>query len=326
MLTMMEGRMQTVRRLLDDLLDISRITEGKIALKKESIDIETIMRRAIVSTAHHRKERHQSLAFEVPLEPLRIHGDPVRIEQVFSNILTNASKYSDPGDEIKILMKKLDRVAEVIVSDEGVGIEGQVLEKIFNPFQQADLGTRNKRGLGIGLALVRGFVEMHGGSVVATSAGAGRGSQFTVTLPLVSESESSSASLESGISTSVSAKSTQELRVLIVDDMDIAASSMGKLLELKGCTVFYAYNGRQAVGEATNVSPDIILLDIGLPDLDGYTVAKAIRARGFCGRLIALTVHSTEDARIKGKDAGFEHYLVKPADLADLTRVIPELS
>ena len=333
-LVMMEERMRTVRRLLDDLLDISRITEGKIALKKEVISLQTIIRRSIISTTHLIKERHQALNFKAPKERLFIEGDPVRIEQVFSNLITNSSKYSDAGEQITITMRKRDDQAEIVVSDMGVGIETDLLDKIFTPFHQVDSGARSKKGLGIGLALVRSFVEMHKGSIVATSEGSGKGSQFTLLFPLIEDDGSTDASEETARRVASSERADQVRdekksdgpRVLVVDDNDAAASGMGRLLELKGCTVFYAYNGKQAIEEAMNTSPDIILLDIGLPDQDGYTVAKTIRARGFRGRLIALTGFSNEDARLKGRDAGFEHYLVKPAGFADLKRVIPEIA
>lgn len=328
MLVMMEGRMQIVQRLLDDLLDISRLTEGKISLKKERIDLEAIIKRAVISTSHYLKERHQLFTFKATKKPLFISGDPVRIEQIFSNLLTNASKYSDPGDQISLTIQKDGDRAKVIVSDTGMGIDPHAIQDIFTPFHQVAPAKQSKKGLGIGLALVRSFVEMHDGTVTAESAGAGRGSTFTVTFPLLPDDAGRPAQkpwTERVSSSALKEKSTGP-RVLIVDDNDAAAWSMGKLLELKGCSVSYAYDGRQAVEQAINTSPDIILLDIGLPDQDGYMVAKTIRARGYHGRLIALTGYSTPDARTKGQESGFEYYLVKPAGFADLKRVIPEIA
>ncbi len=332
-LLMMEDRMDTVRRLLDDLLDISRITEGKLSLEKEQVDLNTVMKRAVLSTAHHLKERHQALLTQYAKRPLVIDGDPVRIEQIFSNLLTNASKYSNAGDQIYIELKKRDEYAEIIVRDHGIGIEAASLEHIFTPFHQLESQAQGKRGLGIGLALVRSFVEMHHGAVWAASEGLNLGSTFTVTLPLTEKEgpvltgKSDHAAYErSSVPSSTTSKRKSGLHILVVDDNDAAAGGMGKLLELKGCSVSYAYDGEQAIEKAALVSPDLILLDIGLPDMDGYTVAKTLRARGYEGRLIALTGYSTEEARAKGQGAGFEHYLIKPAGLADLTRVIPEIA
>lgn len=330
MLTMMEGRMSTVRRLLDDLLDISRISEGKMAVKKEHIDVGTLVRRAILSTTHHFTERHQSLTVKPSKEPLFIQGDPVRIEQIFTNLLTNASRYSDSGDKIAVTVKKAGESAQITVTDTGMGIKPEDLEQIFTPFHQLDIGAQVRKGLGIGLALVRSFVDMHGGSVVASSKGLGHGSQFVVTLPLAgAEEESPTEPVPKNEKTPASTATTRrhrKLLVLIVDDNDAAAASMGRLLELKGCSVAYAYDGAQAVQMTPEISPDIVLLDIGLPDYDGYTVAKTLRARGFSGRLIALTGYSTDDAKREGATAGFDHYLVKPAGLAELKQVIPEIA
>lgn len=324
-LLMMEDRMHTVRRLLDDLLDISRISEGKVALKKEPVELEPVLRRAILSTAHHLKERHQSLTSTIPKHPLYVTGDAVRLEQIFSNLLTNASKYSDPGDPIGLSLLERNGMAEIRITDQGVGIEAEALEHIFTPFHQIELGARSRKGLGIGLALVRSFAEMHGGTVSVTSGGRGHGSQFTVVLPLLVSNQVLSPKKPLN-HTSMSVPKQTRPSVLVVDDNDAAAWGIGKLLTLSGCDVSYAYDGRQATEQAVLLSPDIILLDLGLPDQDGYAVGKTLRARGFRGRLIALTGYSTDEARQKGKEAGFEHFLIKPAGLKDLKRAIPGIA
>ncbi|HEX7651442.1 MAG TPA: ATP-binding protein [Candidatus Paceibacterota bacterium] len=321
-LEMMEGRMATVRRLLDDLLDISRISEGKLSFKKETLDLEAAVRRAILSTSHHLKERHQSLEFRTPATPLHIEGDPVRVEQIFSNLITNASKYSDSGETVFVSMREDGDMAQVEVADEGVGISPEDLEAIFTPFHQVGQNERTKKGLGIGLALVRNFVEMQGGSVAAASAGSGRGSRFVVRLPVVDAI--APAKKHSPLARAFTPRSGG-LSVLIVDDNDAAAAGIGRLLELQGCRVAYAYDGAQGIDAALTLAPDVVILDIGLPDQDGYAAARTMRARGFRGRLIALTGYSTEEARARGKDAGFEQYLVKPAGLAELRRVLPEI-
>ncbi|MGE5541367.1 MAG: ATP-binding protein [Bacillota bacterium] len=321
-LDIMEDRMNTIRRLLDDLLDISRISEGKIALKREPLELEGILRRAIISTEHYIKERHQTLALKLPKRKEFVLGDPVRLEQVFSNLITNASKYTHPGDTITVSMQLCnEQTVEVIVSDHGIGIHPKDLEAIFVPFHQADGTSHNKKGLGIGLALVRSFVEMHDGTVTAKSAGKGKGSQFIVHLPLYDLAERPLTDT----TTELQAPTHHNLLVLVVDDNDAAAAGIGRLLELRGCRVMYAYDGGQAIDQTIGHSPNVVLLDVGLPDRDGYEVARLLRERGYTGRLIALTGFSTEEAKERGKRAGFDHYLVKPAGFADLKRVIPEL-
>jgi two-component system CheB/CheR fusion protein len=183
-LASMGESMRTVRSLLNDLLDVSRISEGKISLNKRKTDIEPILNKAIMSTDHHRKDRHQNLVFKTTNKPLLIYGDPLRMEQVFSNLLTNASKYSDEGDTVTLKVREKGGFAEIEVIDEGIGIEPGHLHSIFDAFQQVAHGERTKEGLGIGLSLVRDFINMHEGTVRAESAGIGKGSRFIVRLPL----------------------------------------------------------------------------------------------------------------------------------------------
>jgi signal transduction histidine kinase len=187
MLDMMEYMMQTVRRLLDDLLDVSRISEGKLTIKKERVELGPIIKRSILSVSHAIKERHQNITFNDSPQKIFILGDSVRLEQIFSNLLTNASKYSDPGDPITITFKKSETMAEIMVKDRGVGIPPESIENIFIPFHQVGSGKRTQKGLGIGLALVENFVKIHGGTVVAASEGQGKGSTFTIRLPLLKD-------------------------------------------------------------------------------------------------------------------------------------------
>ncbi len=326
MLTMMESMMQTVRRLLDDLLDISRISEGKVEIKRERIDLSEVVRRSIIATAHHRQERHQSLSIRTTEEPLCVLGDAVRLEQVFSNLLTNASKYSNSGDQITVSLEKHGNSAQVTVSDNGIGIEPSSLENIFVAFHQVEHGERSKKGLGIGLALVRSFVEMHHGSVVAMSDGIGKGSKFVVLLPLLPPRSSANQSQSTENNEGELDAPAVTLKVLVVDDNDAAAWSIGRLLELRGCRVEYAYDGRKAIDTVFSFKPDVILLDLGLPDMEGTRVAKTVRARGYRGKIIALTGYSGEGIRLRGSEVGIEQYMVKPASLDDLKKAIPEIA
>ena len=323
-LDMMAERMTTIRRLLEDLLDISRISEGKVTVKNETVNLDTALKHAILSTNHHRKELHQTLVVTASDTPLYVLGDSVRLEQVFSNLLTNASKYSDEGDTIRVFVREQDRIAEIEIADEGVGLGPDSLETIFIPFHQLE-HKRTQQGLGIGLALVRSFVEMHRGSVTALSKGLGHGSRFIVRLPLlVVRPHAGAGSAPTRAAPETGAGRT--LSVLVVDDNDAAAASIGRLLEMHGCSVSYAYNGAQAIEEAVSNPPDVILLDVGLPDIDGYSVAKTLRAQGYAGRIIALTGYGMPDEK-SNDDSGvaIDHHLVKPASLADLKRVMPEI-
>lgn len=318
----MEESMHTVRRLLDDLLDISRIAEGKIALKAETLDIGQIIRRAVVSTAHHFKERHQTLAFTGSRTPLFVAGDAVRLEQVFSNLLTNASKYSDSGSTVSLTVAHPGDTAEIRITDEGYGIPSEALQTIFLPFHQLERGKRSKKGLGIGLALVHSFVEMHNGTITAESEGENKGSTFTVRLPLVEgAAETKPRKPRSRIDLP---RKRSGPAVLVVDDNEAAAAGVGKLLELQGCVVSFAHTGAAAI-EQTESNPDVILLDIGLPDQDGHMVARTLRTSGYAGLLVALSGFSTPDAQQEAVQAGFDHYLVKPAGLAELKNVLPGL-
>lgn len=324
-LTMMDDRMNTIRRLLDDLLDISRISEGKIVLKKDVVDLASVLKNAIVSTEHHRKELHQRLVTRFPQKPLSIVGDAVRLEQVFSNLLTNASKFSSSGDTITLHMREHDGVAEIEVIDRGVGIRPEELETIFLPFRQVQEGERSKKGLGIGLTLVRNFVEMHSGTIQAYSDGRRRGSRFVVRLPLVVTTENKN--MREGMLGAQAQRSKNKTNpmVLIIDDNDAAAGGIGRLLEFQGYRVAYAYDGNQGLTKARGLVPDAILLDIGLPDQDGRRVAKQLRAQGFKGRIIALTGYGIENSKTVDPEVRFDHYLVKPVGLADLQRVLAGL-
>jgi signal transduction histidine kinase len=306
-LDMMADRMTTVRQLLNDLLDISRIAEGKVTLNTEPVQLEDVLQKAILSTAHHRKELHQTLEWhDETQQDVYVAGDSVRLEQIFSNLLTNASKYSKSGSHIDISVHAHNDKVQIDVVDQGIGLTPEQAEIIFQPFHQEALGHHNKSGLGIGLALVRNFVDMHGGTVVATSTGKTKKSASPM---------SSLMNLSARPSSSLS-------HVLLVDDNDAAAAALGRLLEMQGYEVTYAYDGTQAIQKARQSVQDTIILDIGLPDMTGYDVARAIRANGFEGKLIALTGFGKHDSTKPENEGLFNHVLVKPAELAELKKVL----
>jgi signal transduction histidine kinase len=324
MLDMMADRMTTVRQLLNDLLDISRIAEGKVTLNTEPVQLEDVLQKAILSTAHHRKELHQTLEWhDETQQDVYVAGDSVRLEQIFSNLLTNASKYSKSGSHIDISVHAHNDKVQIDVVDQGIGLTPEQAEIIFQPFHQEALGHHNKSGLGIGLALVRNFVDMHGGTVVATSTGKNMGSTFSVTFPVLRRDATKKSASPMSSLMNLSARPSSSLsHVLLVDDNDAAAAALGRLLEMQGYEVTYAYDGTQAIQKARQSVQDTIILDIGLPDMTGYDVARAIRANGFEGKLIALTGFGKHDSTKPENEGLFNHVLVKPAELAELKKVL----
>lgn len=318
-LSFMESCMLTTKRLLEDLLDVSRVNQKKLILKKEASDLVKVVKQAAASRKHTLIERDQTFLVNVPDHPIYANVDPVRIEQVVMNLLVNASKFTPPSGSISLTLTDTGNRAVIAVKDSGVGIEPSMLERIFEPFAQAGgEGERSQKGLGIGLALARELVLLHGGTVRAESTGKGHGSLFTVELPTVPQeaAATSSKKLEEAV------RKTARGVILVVDDNDAAAYAVGRLLELKGYVAEYAYDGTHALERAREVKPDTILLDIGLPDMDGYTVAKKLRAEGFAKNLVALTGYGSPEEQQKAKESGFDHHLVKPIGIAELRRVL----
>lgn len=315
-LNVMEDRLQVVRHLLEDLLDISRISENKLRLSEEKINLRDVIESAIISTEHHRSERHQSFTTSFPRKRAYVDGDAVRLEQIFSNLLTNASKYTPSGGSIDLSVALEDAVVLIRIKDTGIGIDAASLEAIFTPFHQIESGTRTLKGLGIGLALVRDFVELHGGTVIAESKGLDMGSTFTVALPLSGKEHVPTEAPEAPYALPTKA------RVLVVDDNDVAASGIGRLLERQGSTVEYAYSATQALNKARTFEPEIVILDLDLPDDSGHKVAERLRAEGYTGRLIALTGLSPHDMRRRHTEDYFEVYLTKPVSNTELRKAL----
>lgn len=319
-MTFMNNCLMTAKRLLEDLLDVSRMNQSKLVLKREPTDLSSVIRHAVASRQHTMKERTHTLTLSVPEGPVMVDGDSVRLEQIVMNLLVNASKFTDPGGRISVTLTTGGAFACIKVTDSGVGIDPSMLERIFEPFAQVEQGERTRKGLGIGLALVRQLADMHGGSVRAESPGPGHGSTFLVEIPLMPQAAPAATSRLSipGLTREPAKRGT----ILIVDDNDAAAYAVGRLLELKGYAVEYAYDGTHALERADEVKPSSILLDIGLPDMDGFAVAKALRANGYTGNLVALTGYGSDEERQKAIEVGFDHHLVKPVGIAELRRVL----
>ena len=318
---MMERQVNHMVRLVDDLLEVSRITRGKIELRLELVEIAGIVRTAIETSQPLITAAGHQLAVSLPPQPLTIHADPVRLSQVISNLLNNAAKYTEAGGQIWLTIRPEGDWVAISVRDSGIGIAPDMLPHVFQLFTQVDRhSSRAQGGLGIGLTLVKSLTEMHGGEVLAHSAGLGQGSEFVVRLPLVPQQAGSEPPPADDRPPSGPSPRT----ILVVDDNRDAAMSMSLLLKLLGSEVRVAFNGPDALQAIAEFKPAIVLLDIGMPGMDGYEVARRIRKqREFDGvTLIALTGWGQEDDRRRSQSAGFDHHLTKPADMVTLEALL----
>ena len=307
-----ERQVTHMSRLLDDLLDISRITRGALELKKTRTELTSIIGAAIETARPILEAKHHSLVLELPTQPVQLEADVVRLGQVFSNLLINAAKYTDPGGQIHLRAHQESDWVVVSVIDNGIGISAELLPRVFTMFVRADQAIGHAEGgLGVGLSLVRGLVMLHGGSVQARSKGPGKGSEFTVRLPagaLLPECLDAEMGMESSLAADAG------LKILVVDDNRDAADTCAMLLEASGHHVQTAYTGRQALELARTFRPHALLLDIGLPDIDGYKLAQQVRATpwGRSAILVAVTGWGQEQDRLRAVEAGFDQHLVKP--------------
>ncbi|HWS61162.1 MAG TPA: PAS domain S-box protein [Steroidobacteraceae bacterium] len=306
-----ERQVTHMSRLLDDLLDVSRITRSTLELKMNPTELTLVVGSAIETARPILDTKHHSLSVELPKQAVRLEADAIRLAQVFSNLLINAAKYTDPGGHIQLRAAREGNEIVVAVRDDGIGISADMMPRLFEMFSQAQAALgRAEGGLGIGLSLVRGLVTLHGGSVEAHSDGPGRGSEFIVRLPARTPAEEP-ADIEVEADAPVAGAG---MKILVVDDNRDAADACAALLELSGHHVQTAYTGRRALELAETFRPHVLLLDIGLPDLDGYQLAAKVRAtpwgRGIA--LIAATGWGQEEDRRRAFDAGFDHHLTKP--------------
>ncbi|MGH7175408.1 MAG: ATP-binding protein [Minisyncoccia bacterium] len=314
----MRGRVRTMARLLDDLFDLSRIEHRTLSLTKEPVDLRAIAARAIETAEPLWEKKRQHFEAHLPTEPVEVFGDPVRLEQVVVNLLTNANKYTDEGGHVTLSVAREGAEATLEVADNGAGIALDMLERIFRPFAQGEPGLR-VGGLGIGLALSKELVVMHSGTIEARSAGTDQGSAFTVRLPLEQGRKLHSHSRSRALK---HLAPTSPLRLLIVDDNRAAADTLAALLTHLGHTVTVAYDGESGIRKVKREWPAAAILDIGLPDLSGYEVAKRLKESGSDVSLIALTGFGQAEDKRRAFDAGFSYHLVKPVGLADLEPVL----
>ena len=313
--SIMERQVGHLVRLVDDLLEVSRITHGTIDLRTESFDIRDAIRNAVEASEPLVAAGKHTLEVHCAAEPLIVRGDPVRLAQVFSNLLNNSARYTDPGGRITIEAARDGSFASVAVSDTGIGLAAEDIERIFSMFTQIERKTRyGVAGLGIGLALVKSLVELHGGTVHAQSPGRGCGSRFVVRLPLVAMPAHAPANAPAP------ARRIGQHRVLVVDDNSDAAECLAMLMEMLGAEVRMACDGAAGLHAFDTFAPDIVILDIGMPGMDGHEVARAIRSRpgGNRARLVALTGWGQEEDRRRALESGFDHHLTKPAELSAL--------
>ena len=325
-----ERQLGHLTRLVDDLLDVSRITRGKINLSRETVEVADLVARAVETVQPLIAERGHQLHLSVAPQSIRVFGDPLRLTQAVGNVLSNAAKYTENGGQISLTARQVDDRVEIRVQDTGIGIPTDMQPVIFDMFTQLNVPAgRAQSGLGIGLALVRKLLEMHGGSVSAFSEGNGRGSEFLITLPVIpSEITAGNGRTAVGLDSNVGGETAQvRRRILVADDNSDALESLATLLELSGHEVFSAANGALALEAAERNLPEVALLDIGMPKLDGYEVARRIRAQPWGRRitLVALTGWGQESDRRRSGEAGFDSHLVKPLDLDKLTALLERL-
>ena len=317
----MERQVGQLARLVDDLLDVSRISTGKIELKKEPTNLVHIVNAAVEVSRPHIEAAHHKLSISFPDGPTSLVADPARLTQVFSNLLNNAAKYTRRGGRIEILVEAHPRELVVRVRDNGTGIEPDMLGKVFGLFTQVTHPTeRRQGGLGIGLSLVDGLVRLHGGRVEAQSAGLDQGCEFTVRLPRPDESRPPSSGARTAAEPTPAPPTTAGRRLLVVDDNEDAANTVAELLQMSGNEVAVASDGISAVAKTAEFRPDVVLLDIGLPDIDGYEVARRIRKLEGVRQpiLIALTGWGQQQDKEAAAAAGFDHHWTKPVDPARL--------
>jgi PAS domain S-box-containing protein len=318
----MERQVRHLVRLVDDLLDMSRINRNKLELRKERVELASVINAALEMCRPLMEGAKHELIVTLPPEPIYLDADPVRLSQVFSNLLNNSCKYTEPGGHITVTAERHGGGVVVKVKDNGIGIPPDMLGRVFDMFTQVDRSLeRSQDGLGIGLTLVKRLAEMHHGLVEAFSEGPGRGSEFKVLLPVLSGSEPAKSAVPTA-----DPRMTTARRILVVDDNRASAESLVALLELTGNETHIAYDGLQAVGAAERFRPDVALLDVGLPKLNGLDVARRIREQPW-GKdmiLVALTGWGQDDDRHRSKAAGFDHHMVKPVDLGLLMKLLAE--
>lgn len=315
-------QVQHMALLLDDLLDVSRITRGALELKRDYVALDDCIAAAVETARPLIDTKRQKLILEASPVPIILDADPLRLTQIVTNLLTNAAKYTDPEGDILVRTRVDGGRVTISVKDSGIGVPPEALPKLFEMFSQLQTaGARTEGGLGIGLALVKGLVLLHGGEVEARSAGLNQGSEFLVHLPAASSTQGSVPL----VAEAAESPARRRRRILVTDDNRDAAESLALLLKIAGHDVHVAYSGSEALTAAAAVSPEFILLDIGMPGQSGYEVARCLRKRGVQAVLIAITGWGQESDREQAKAAGFDHHMTKPIDPVALENYLDEV-
>ena len=314
----MDRQVDHLTRLVNDLLDVSRITSGKIRLEPAPLRLESVIGTAVEAARQQIEAHGQKLHLAVPDEPLWVNGDATRLTQVVANLLDNAAKYGRSGGNVWLSARRRGEAAELSVRDDGVGIAPKLQARVFDLFVQADNSLdRAQGGLGLGLTLVRRVIEMHGGSVQVSSEGQDRGAEFTVLLPLLQQTP------VAVLPPQPAAAAAPHYRILVADDNVDLAESLAMVLQLSGHEVSQAYTGADAIAATDRLHPDVLVLDIGLPDLSGHEVARRLRQNaGARMLLIALSGYAQDEHRRRALESGFDHYLVKPVDFDQLDALL----
>ncbi len=321
---MMERQLRQLIHLVDDLLDVSRINRGLLVLRKERVELLSVLKDAVETSRPLIDAGKHELELDVPTEPVVVDADVTRLVQVFANLLNNAAKYSESAGRIWLAAKRQGSGVVVSVKDAGMGIAPDRLPKLFEMFSKIDRSLeRSHGGLGIGLALVQRLVKLHGGEVEAFSKGQGFGSEFVVRLPLAAENRLEKPSTAQDATRALA----RSMRVLIADDNEDAGTSLAMMLQIRGHEVHVTRDGIHAVELAATLQPDVILLDIGMPILNGYETCRRIRQQSLTTRpyVIAVTGWGREDDKQRAQEAGFDQHIVKPLDPAYLEKLLAGL-
>ncbi|WP_070269071.1 response regulator [Duganella sp. HH101] len=316
---MVERQVRLLTRLVDDLLDVARITSGKIKLQPQLVSLSAVMNHVNELCLQAAGAKRIHIAWQLPAEEIMIYADYARVVQIFANILSNAVKFTPQGGNVVVRAQRNGDELRVTLRDSGIGLDAEAIARIFRMFEQSKtVAGQFSSGLGIGLSLARQFAEMHGGSVEAHSDGPGHGSEFEIRLPVVSNAARNAAP-----QLAANGADGRKMQVLVVDDNRDAADSLAALLEIDGFDARAVYDGASAIAATAEAMPDMIVMDLGMPGMDGYETARAIRQRPGTERIlmIALTGWGQSDARRRTGEAGFDHHLVKPVELEQIIRL-----
>ena len=326
---MMERQLHQMVRLVDELLDVSRISRGKLQLKRERVELVTVIQSAVETSRPLIEAAGHEFLISIPREPILLDADVTRLSQVFTNLLGNASKYTPPNGRIEFTVRRRSPFVIISVKDNGIGIPPRMITKVFDMFRQVE-GTpeRPQNGLGIGLTITRRLVEMHGGTILATSDGEGHGSEFTVRLPMASVEENAASGYPPLPAVTASGEPEKSrLRVLVVDDNEDSALSMAMVLKIMGHDIRTAFDGVAALKAAEEFRPEVVLMDIGMPKLNGYDTCHLLREQDWAADIlmVALTGWGQEEDRRRSYEAGFNEHLVKPVEPEEIKKLLATL-